>query len=485
MQPEKAPTPFRYPVAGTANADVSLYVVDLAGERREVRWDRERFEYLVQVVWAAGNPVIAVQTRDQSCLHLLEVDPSTGSTTPVREVADSNWVDILTGTPNQTATGELVWIERDAEHDTFRLLVGGEFVTRPGLQVAEICSVSGSPPIPTRQGLNGAGVFSPSPSGGCFWLGEPGSGRDRQPVVGRELVDCLIEGIQRRMNEVGSPHHRPRVENHRIHERPQYGAWNRGLGGHRQDRRVAVADVLREFVGALDVGMSTAAVDTEGREQLECCVVPRRRRVIPGPEAHTGPAQGLQRNGGKLGERVPLRDQDRQRLMSYYALPQAVGLGEIAAETHVQTLGQEQRHRQLGTGVEAREELQIGRVPPGRGEHERRSEPGADHVDGQRRSLAAEFADGEVVQGEQFASADQELASRGRQLDATGGAVEQPDAEAVLQPADVAAERLLRDEEPLGGAAEVQFLRHDDEVPQQPDLEVVGHLTLLTHQLRE
>ena len=142
-QPEKAPTPFRYPAAGTANAEVSLYVVDLAGERREVRWDRERFEYLVRVVWATGNPVIAVQTRDQSCLHLLEVDPSTGSTTLVREVVDSNWVDILTGTPNQTATGELVWIERDAEHDTFRLLVGGEFVTPPGLQVAEIRSVSG------------------------------------------------------------------------------------------------------------------------------------------------------------------------------------------------------------------------------------------------------------------------------------------------------------------------------------------------------
>ena len=143
LHPETPPKPIRYPVAGTANADVSLHLVDLTGQRVEVQWDRQRFEYLVRVVWMAGHPVIAVQTRDQKLLQLLEVDPETGATTLVREVTDPDWVAVFAGTPSQTSGGGLVWIERDIAEDTYRLLVDGEFVTPPGLQVAEVRSVSG------------------------------------------------------------------------------------------------------------------------------------------------------------------------------------------------------------------------------------------------------------------------------------------------------------------------------------------------------
>ncbi|MDX6355955.1 MAG: dipeptidyl-peptidase 4, partial [Streptomyces sp.] len=38
--PERPPRAIRYPAAGTANADVSLYVIGLDGDRTEVRWDR-------------------------------------------------------------------------------------------------------------------------------------------------------------------------------------------------------------------------------------------------------------------------------------------------------------------------------------------------------------------------------------------------------------------------------------------------------------
>ncbi|MEU0094167.1 prolyl oligopeptidase family serine peptidase [Kribbella sp. NPDC006257] len=142
LRSDVPPKPIRYPAAGTHNADVSLHLVDLDGQRVEVEWDRERFEYLVQADWRGERPLIAVQTRDQQTLRLLDVDPATGGTSLVREVTDPNWVAMWAGTPTRTASDELVWIERDAETDTYRLLIGDKFVTPPGLQVLEVPGVS-------------------------------------------------------------------------------------------------------------------------------------------------------------------------------------------------------------------------------------------------------------------------------------------------------------------------------------------------------
>ncbi len=141
--PESKPRPFRYPAAGTTNADVRLFVLDLDGGRREVQWDRQRFEYLVRAGWTVDRPLIVVQTRDQRCLQVLEVDPASGLTTLVREVTDPQFVGVPELTPAQTASGRLVWIERDQACDTYRLVIGDEMVTPPGLQVAELRRVSG------------------------------------------------------------------------------------------------------------------------------------------------------------------------------------------------------------------------------------------------------------------------------------------------------------------------------------------------------
>lgn len=141
--PMSEPRPFRYPAAGTANADVRLFVLDLDGGRREVQWDRQRFEYLVRARWTVERPLIVVQTRDQRCLQVLEVDPGSGLTTLVREVTDPQFVGVPELTPAQTASGRLVWIERDRACDTYRLVIDGEMVTPPGLQVVELRCVSG------------------------------------------------------------------------------------------------------------------------------------------------------------------------------------------------------------------------------------------------------------------------------------------------------------------------------------------------------
>jgi dipeptidyl-peptidase 4 len=142
-EPERPPSMVRYPAVGEANADVRLLIVDLAGGSREIRWDRERFEYVVRVDWSAGDPLVAVQTRDQRTVHLLGVNPDTGDAAVLRAVTDPAWVDVAVGVPAHTASGDVVWVERDPATDTNRLMVGSAYVTPPGLQVQAVRAVDG------------------------------------------------------------------------------------------------------------------------------------------------------------------------------------------------------------------------------------------------------------------------------------------------------------------------------------------------------
>jgi dipeptidyl-peptidase 4 len=134
--PDATPAAVRYPVAGTANADVSLHLLGLNGSRTEVRWDRAGFEYLARVVWAEGAPLtIEVQSRDQRTVQVLEVGDD-GSTTVVREDHDEAWVDLVPGSPRRLTDGRLV---RTADsEDARRLFVGDTAVTPPTLQVRDI-----------------------------------------------------------------------------------------------------------------------------------------------------------------------------------------------------------------------------------------------------------------------------------------------------------------------------------------------------------
>ncbi len=139
--PEREPAVVAYPAAGTPNAAVSLVVLGLDGSRVAVSWDGARDEYLVQVVWSDDEPMIVVQPRDQRALRVLRVDPATGTTTPVHEDTDAHWVEIVPGVPARTAAGALVWVtDRDGAR---RLLVDGEPVTPPSLQVRAVLDVDG------------------------------------------------------------------------------------------------------------------------------------------------------------------------------------------------------------------------------------------------------------------------------------------------------------------------------------------------------
>lgn len=140
--PGTPPTPVAYPAAGTPNADVSLWLYGVNGsEPTAVRWDRKRYEYLVSVRWTRHGLHLTVQSRDQRTVRVLSADPATGATTMLREDHDDAWVEVVQGVPVVTDSGALVWIA--ASQDTRRLVVDGEPVTPPGLQVSGVSDVDG------------------------------------------------------------------------------------------------------------------------------------------------------------------------------------------------------------------------------------------------------------------------------------------------------------------------------------------------------
>lgn len=139
--PAAAPASVRYPAAGTANAEVSLWVVRLDGTRARVEWDAAALPYLAAVSWtAAGPPLLLVQSRDQRRAQVLEVDPADGSTRVLREDRDEAWLDIVPGVPSWLPDGRLLTTVDDA--DTRRLAVDGAPVSPVGLQVRAVLDVS-------------------------------------------------------------------------------------------------------------------------------------------------------------------------------------------------------------------------------------------------------------------------------------------------------------------------------------------------------
>ncbi|MGH3313874.1 MAG: prolyl oligopeptidase family serine peptidase [Streptomyces sp.] len=138
--PAQPPRVLRYPLAGTANADVSLHLLHLDGRRTEVGWDRAALEYVVDAGWDAHGPLVTVQSRDQRTLRTLAADPA-GATRVLAEQHDERWVELLPGAYCRTASGALV---APQESDgTRRLRVGDDVVTPPGLQVLEVLGTEG------------------------------------------------------------------------------------------------------------------------------------------------------------------------------------------------------------------------------------------------------------------------------------------------------------------------------------------------------
>lgn len=140
IDPEAEPRAVRYPRAGTDNAIVTLSVFGLDGDRVDVEWDRQAFEYLVSVTWTPDAPLtIVVESRDQTRCQVLAVDADSGATRLVREEHDDRWLDIVVGVPAWLPDGRLVrTVDLD---DTRRIAFDDEPMTPADLQVVEVLDV--------------------------------------------------------------------------------------------------------------------------------------------------------------------------------------------------------------------------------------------------------------------------------------------------------------------------------------------------------
>ena len=135
-RPEQTPTEIAYPAAGAANAEVSLWLVSLAGDRVPVAWDPTDLEYLTAAGWDAHGPMATLLSRDQQRTTVVAIDPGTGAIAPLWEDRDEAWVERLPGTPARLADGRLV-VGRDGPV-TRHLVVDGTDVTPGDLVVRAV-----------------------------------------------------------------------------------------------------------------------------------------------------------------------------------------------------------------------------------------------------------------------------------------------------------------------------------------------------------
>ncbi|MGI9197652.1 MAG: prolyl oligopeptidase family serine peptidase [Candidatus Nanopelagicales bacterium] len=155
--PEAPARPHRYPAAGTANADVSLWRVRLSdGDVSPVAWDRDDLPYLTQVTTSShGAPLVTVLSRDQRRQVTYEVDPDSASALAVIERTDPQWIDVMPGVPARAPGGGILEIVSDRDADAQRLTLDGVALTPGELQVealvdigdADALVIAGSDPV--------------------------------------------------------------------------------------------------------------------------------------------------------------------------------------------------------------------------------------------------------------------------------------------------------------------------------------------------
>lgn len=114
-----------YPIAGTANALVELWIMAADGTSRiKVDLGTDKDIYLARVDWAADGKTLYVQreSRDQKRLDVLGVDPSTGQSRILFSENSKTWVN-LHNNLRTLKDGSLLWSsERDGFSHLYRII---------------------------------------------------------------------------------------------------------------------------------------------------------------------------------------------------------------------------------------------------------------------------------------------------------------------------------------------------------------------------
>jgi dipeptidyl-peptidase-4 len=172
--PAAPPTTVAYPSAGTANAVVTLHLLDLDGGWVDVHWDRETYPYLVGISWSdVGGPLVTVLRRLQQHGLVLAVDPRTGETQVHAELADPRWVEPVPGSPAYLTDGRVL-IGGELAHDGYDarcIFADGGLLTPASLYVRRICGrfgadllVEASEGEPSEQHLYRVGTRTGAPT---------------------------------------------------------------------------------------------------------------------------------------------------------------------------------------------------------------------------------------------------------------------------------------------------------------------------------
>ena len=116
-----------YPAAGTANADVSLWLVNPDGSgKTKVDLGPSADIYVARVAWAVDGKTLYVQrlTRDQQRLDILAVDPVTGASRVLASETAKTWVNVHDNF-RPLKDGSILWAsERDGYRHLYRLTGG-------------------------------------------------------------------------------------------------------------------------------------------------------------------------------------------------------------------------------------------------------------------------------------------------------------------------------------------------------------------------
>jgi dipeptidyl-peptidase-4 len=133
--PQHDPREYRYPYAGTSNADVSLHWISLDGDVVGT-WNFDD-DYLVSVRWQQDcQPLITTSDRAQQNFSIMSFGD--GEVTTRATISDPSFVDQIPGQPRWW-NNQLLTVVDHHDSDSRRIEIDGKPLTPANLQVMAIC----------------------------------------------------------------------------------------------------------------------------------------------------------------------------------------------------------------------------------------------------------------------------------------------------------------------------------------------------------
>jgi dipeptidyl-peptidase 4 len=202
--------PQRYPMAGTPNAVVELYVMQTDGSGRvKVDLGKDADIYLARVNWSPDGKALYVQrqSRDQKQLDLLRVDPASGTATLVLRETAKTWVNLSNVFAVLKDGSLLWWSERSGHGHLYRVHEGQFFaLTQGGWEVRDVLGVdeaadvvyfTGNRETPLEQqvysvSLQGGGALQQLTENG-YWNGAAMDGAHSRLIVSRSSSEQPVQ----------------------------------------------------------------------------------------------------------------------------------------------------------------------------------------------------------------------------------------------------------------------------------------------------